>query len=229
MFRSLAQVNGPARRKFAAQQLVEIKREGTFGPITDLDGRPRDPDKYVRIGEKLFEHFTRQPKAMGFANRGVKHGFRVCGRMAMRGVDAYAASIENGARAEGSTEELAEILGRSYTSAVLPFANEPSKACTMMETAFGLLGNRYSTEPDSFVINGEEGEEKLAPSESLLSDIEATVDREREGADPGAGCPARGIVLQAIWSATVETCATNEHLFPADIERINAGVYLVIQ
>lgn len=218
------------RRKHQAKQLAAIERDGSFGPLTACNDRADDPDKYARAGKELFGHFTRQPNATRFINGGVEHGFNVCGRIAMRGVEAYAARMyEEEPGGQASVEELAAILGRSYDPAISAFASKSADACQVMEYAFGLIKGAPPTEPIPFVISEVDGEYRLAPSPSTMPSVILGM-RDRCG-DTGVegSCPARGMVLRQVWTAMIGSCVVNEHLFPADIDQINAGTYQLPQ
>ncbi len=218
------------RHKHQAKQLVAIGRDSPLVPAIGLDDRSDDPDKYARASKKLFDQFGRQPNARRFVNGGVEHGFNVCGRIAMRGVEAYAAFIGNGeADSQASAEELTAILNRSYDQAITPFVSKSANACQVMEYAFGLIKDAPPTEPLPFVISEGDGAYKLEPSPSTMPSVTLGM-RDRCG-DTGVegSCPARGMVLRQVWAATIGTCAVNEHLFPADIDQINAGTYQLPQ
>ena len=230
MLRELEHGDKMVRRKHQAKQLAAISREGPLRPATDIDDRAEDPNKYARASNRLFDQFTRRPNATRFINGGVEHGFNVCGRIAMRGVEAYAALI-SGKESDGqaSVEELAAILGRSYDPAVSPFAGKSADACQVMEYAFGLIKGAPPAAPVPFVISEVDGEHRLAPSPAIMPSVILGMQDRCGDTGVEGSCPARGMVLRQVWAATIGTCAVNEHLFPADVERINAGTYQLPQ
>lgn len=122
---------------------------------------------------------------------------------------------------QASVQELGEILGSSYESALTPFSSTTNSKNKALELAFGLTPYMipgYESAP--FRIESSERGKELQPSDLTMALARLEPDYQVEDEIDSVGrCPASGRMLRKVWAATIDTCVSSDALFPYDLSQ----------
>lgn len=225
-----------------ARQLAEVLRRSKGLAVDTSYTPPLSPDerfkgKYAGLGEQLYIDFVRRARAttdselIYRASRGLnEHGCRVLTRLMAEGAPAYTRYLDTEPDHQPAVSELGTIMLRSR-GVVKTFADQDKKANTIIETAFGLLGDyQYGDEPPFYIGPNEDGELLFTPSPVIMQHAMLAVMQKRlsEGLpmrrQPGEiYCPAVGIVLDSLWERGLEMCVADDTYFAADLGELLPG------